>query len=188
MFASVDEAVFGGMMGGGVCNPWTLDSPSFCTRESVAKMAVLGFFPHIGLGVRRSADGYVFPCDPDDQAVCFAQPYWNVLSAIDMNGAQVFNMPNQKPIAAVCADEAFRVIVYKARDRRYLAIVANLGAKRSQTRVRLLPEVLGMAGGYSIERVDARTGSIAPAGSGSSTFETGELPQWGIEGYRLTGK
>ena len=185
MFANVDDAVYGGMMGGGVCHPWTLDSPMFCAPEAVAKMAAWGFFPHVGLGMRRAADGFVFPLDPDQKANAFALPYWRILSAIDMSHARPFNLPNQKPVAATCANETFRALVYKAQDQSYLVVVSNLGNKQTKTTINLIPEVLGMSGVYSIQRVDAQSGAIVPHGTGSTRIETSELPPWGIEGFRL---
>ncbi|MFZ1936921.1 MAG: hypothetical protein WCB27_26050 [Thermoguttaceae bacterium] len=185
MFDNLDDAVYGGMLGGGVCHPWTLCSPKFCTPEGVAKMAAWGFFPHVGLGMRRPIDGFVFPLDPDDKATAFALPYWRILSAIDMSRARVFNLPNQKGVAATCSDAAFRALVYRARDRSYLVVVSNLGTKTSRSSVNLAPEVLGMFGRYSIERIDAESGAVTPQDVGSTRIETSVLPPWGIEGFRL---
>jgi hypothetical protein len=185
MFANLDDAVYGGMMGGGVCHPWTLDSPMFCTPEAVAKMAAWGFFPHVGLGMRRSIDGFVFPLAPDDEANAFALPYWRILSAIDTNGAQVFNLPNDKRVAATCSDGAFRALVYRAKVGSFLVLVSNLGKKTAAATVNLAADVLGMCSRYSIERIDARSGAITPLGIGSTRIETSPLPPWGIEGFRL---
>ena len=102
-----------------------------------------------------------------------------------MRHAQVFNLPNQKRIAATCSDERFRAIIYKAQDQSYLVIVSNLGAKTSTTTVNLIPQVLGMSGGYSLQRVDAQSGAIVSHGMGSTRIETSVLPPWGIEGFRL---
>jgi hypothetical protein len=196
IFADRDQAVWGGMMGGGVCHPWTIESPAFASPEGIAKMAAWGFFPHVGLGMRRAADGLVFPLDPDQPAVAFALPYWRILSTIDMHGARVFNLPNQKPIAATCADEGFAASIYKSRRGDFLIVVANLGTRAAKTSVELLPKVLGMSGAYTVERVDARSGAIGvPAGTApppltvslgqSPRIETSTLPSWGIEGFRM---
>ncbi|MFH1267654.1 MAG: hypothetical protein ABIK89_18215, partial [Planctomycetota bacterium] len=60
MFSDRDNAVFLGMMGGGPCMPWTLDSPAFTQPEGVAKMAAWGFYPHVGLGLQRRKDATLF--------------------------------------------------------------------------------------------------------------------------------
>ena len=57
--------------------------------------------------MRRAADSFVFPLDPDEKANEFALPYWRILSAIDMVDVQVFNLPNQKPVAATAATTPF---------------------------------------------------------------------------------
>jgi hypothetical protein len=186
MFSNVDDAVYGGMMGGGVCHPWTIESPMFRTPEGVAKMAAWGFFPHVGLGVHRSVDNFLFSLDVDDKANAFALPYWRILSAIDMNHSQVFNLPNQKVVAATCTDENFRALIYKTQGETYLVIVSNLGGKAAKTGVNLIPDVLGLSGPYSIDRVDAQSGTIVPRGTDLSHVETSVLPPWGIEGFRLT--
>ena len=184
---TVDDAVYGGMMGGGVCHPWTLDSPVFASPEGVAKMAAWGFFPHVGLGMQpRGRQASSFPSIPTTRPIAFALPYWRILSAIDMSHAQVFNLPNQKPVAATCTDETFRRWSTGLKTNSYLVIVSNLGTKTSKTTVNLVPEVLGMSGAYSIERVDAQSGAIAPHGTDSTHIETSLLPPWGIEGFRLT--
>jgi dienelactone hydrolase len=185
MFTDRDQAVFGGMMGGGVCHPWTIDSPAFASPEGIAKMAAWGFFPHVGLGMRRAADGLVFPLDPQQPAVAFALPYWRILSAIDTREARVFNLPNQKPIAATCKDENVAAAIYQEREGAYLVIVANLGTRTAKTAVELSAKVLGMSGSYAIGRVDAQTGATVPHGAGTTHFETSTLPPWGIEGFRL---
>ena len=97
MFSDRDSAAFAGMLGGGPCMPWPLDSPQFTSPQGVARMAAWGFYPHVGLGLKRRADGVVFPLDPDHPTNGFALPYWNVLSAIDVESSRVFNLPSQRP-------------------------------------------------------------------------------------------
>ena len=186
MFADLDQAVFRGMLGGGVCHPWTLSSPAFTCPEGIAKMAAWGFYPHVGLGMQRVADKLTFPLDPDEKVNQFALPYWRILAAFDMHGAKVLNLPNQKPIAAVCSAKDFRAVIYKNGDQSFLVILANLGAQPARTTVHLLPDVLGMSGSYSIQRVDSQSGLITPHGPATASFETTTIPPWGMEGYRLT--
>jgi hypothetical protein len=186
MFADVDQAVYRGMLGGGVCHPWPLESPAFTSSEGIAKMAAWGFYPHVGLGMQRAADKLVFPLDPDEKVNEFALPYWRILAAFDMRGAKVFNLPNQNPVASVCSAKDFRAVVYKNGDRGFLVILANLGTRPAKTRVKLLPKVLGMSGSYSIQRVDSRSGLMTRHATATARFESAVLPQWGIEGYRFT--
>jgi hypothetical protein len=188
MFADRDQAVYGGMMGGGLSNPWTVDAPAFRSPEAVAKMAAWGFFPHVVLGMRRAVDGIIFPLDPDDKVNEFALPYWRLLSSIDMSRAQVFNLPNQGPVAASCADGDFQTVVYKEHDRSYLVIVSNLGTRTKRSIVNLLPEVLGLTGSYSIRNLNGRSLAATLQANSTPHFETDMLQPWGIEGYRLIGE
>ena len=157
MFADVDQAVYRGMLGAAASAiPWTLNSPRSRVRKAIAKMAAWGFFPHVGLGMERPADKLIFPLDPNAKINEFALPYWRILAAIDMREAQVFNLPNQKPIAATCSDEDVRVLICKERRGRYLAVAANLSTRPAKATVNLDPQVLGMTGSYAMERVDAQ--------------------------------
>ena len=45
-----DQAVYGGMMGGGVCHPWTLDSPAFCQSRRHRQDGRLGILSARGSG------------------------------------------------------------------------------------------------------------------------------------------
>jgi hypothetical protein len=188
MFTEVDQAVYRGMMGGGVCNPWTLDSPEFSRPEGIAKMAAWGFFPHVCLGMERASDKRVFPLDPNENVNEFALPYWRILAAIDMHQAQVFNLPVQKPVAATCSDEDFRALIYKERGQKYLVVVVNLGHRQAKTIVDLDPVVLGMSGSYILEPVDSQKRAATPPPLVTTRFESNILPPWGIEGFRLLGK
>jgi hypothetical protein len=192
MFASRDEAVFSGMMGGGLCTPYPL-SANFRTPQSVAKMAAWGLYPIVSLGV---IDPLLYtPSDPADSRNQFHLPYWRLLAAIDADRATVYNRPSVNQIAATCSRPDFYCLVYRERsktgsraDDTYLAIVANLGAKTDRSRIRLVPSVLGMSGEYTLSRVDPQTGAIGPQGVTTGQFTTGPLPPWGFQGYRLTPK
>lgn len=187
MFDTLDDAVYRGMMGAGPCNPWTLDSPAFVTPQAVAKMAAWGFSPHVGLGMKRPCDGFLFPRDPDDRANSFALPYWRLLSSIDTTRAEVFNLPNQKPPAANCDNPDFRALVYRASDKSYLVIVANLSSRTARTTLSLSAKVLGLSGRYTIERIDAQTGAATPLPNASTArLETTDLAPWQLEAFRLT--
>jgi hypothetical protein len=185
MFANLDEAVYRGMLGAGVCHPWTLNSPQFTTPESIAKMAAWGFYPHVVLGMERPADKLIFPLDPNAKVNEFALPYWRLLAAIDMREAQVFNLPNQRPIAATCSDENIRVLIYKERSGKCLVITANLSTRPAKATVNLDRQVLGMAGSYAIERVGAQTGATMEQAISATTFETSMLSPWQFEGFLL---
>lgn len=56
MFSARDEAAYKGMLGGGVCMPWTLDLPDYQNAEGAAKMAVWGVYPHIVTGIVARRD------------------------------------------------------------------------------------------------------------------------------------
>lgn len=185
MFAERDQAVFRGMLGAGVCHPWPLESPTFTSQEGIAKMAAWGFYPHVGLGMQRLDDKLIFPLDPDAKTNAFALPYWRILAAFDMRNARVFNLPNQKPIAATCSVKNFCSLIYTNMNQEFLVIVANLGPRTEKATVSLLPDVLGMSGSYAIQRVDSQNGSITPYTTGTTRFETTAIPPWGIEGYRF---
>ena len=190
MFSSRDEAVFVGMMGGGLCTPYPL-SPNFRTPQSIAKMAAWGLYPIVSLGVIDPMLGT--PSDPADPFNQYHVSYWRLLAAIDANRATVYNLPSVNQIAATCSQPDFYCLVYReksktgnAADDAYLAIVANLGAKTGRSNVALVPSVLGMSGEYQIGRVDPQTGAVIPQGVTTEQFTTGALPAWGFEGYKLT--
>ena len=186
MFSDRDQAVYSGMTAGGPCMPWPLDSPDFCTPQSVAKMAVWGFYPHVGLGLHRKRDATLFTLDPDDEVNGFPLPYWRLLGAIDVEGARVYNLPSQNLIAATCSNTNFQCLVYEDAKGNYLAIVANLSAEPGETAVALDAKILGMSGEYQIERIDSGTGQAARQGTSRGRLTTSELPPWGLEGFRLT--
>jgi hypothetical protein len=189
MFADRDAAVFGGMMGGGACMPWCLDSPAFLTDEAAAKMAAWGFYPHVCLGIQRAKSKSVFPLDPDAAVHQFVAPYWRVLSAINVAQATAFNLPSRAPVAAVWSDANFQGPIYRAGRaprHEYLVLAVNLGPTAARATVTLRPDVLGMKGRYRVERVDAGSGALTPHGETTGEITTNVLPPWGIEGFRLS--
>lgn len=190
LFVDRDTAVYKGMMGGVTCTPWTLDSTAYRTPEAVAKMGAWGLYPHVTLGIRR-AKGFLIPLDPDEPTNVFATPYWNLLSAIDVTRATVYNLPSRRPAAAVCSQPDCVCLIYKeAREQpekaRYLVIIANLSARAQSTSVRLATDVLGMSGAYRLASIDPQTGKSTPCGSASDTITAGSLPPWGMAGFVLT--
>jgi hypothetical protein len=188
MFADVDRAVYKGMMGGGVCMPWTLDSPLYRSPEGAAKMAAWGFYPHIvlGLGPPRTKD--IFSNEPDDPMYARIMPYWRVLSKVNVEELTVYNIPAQNLVAMTSSDPNIQGVVYKAGKGTCLVIVANLGKAAAKATLTLDRKVLGMEGEYQVDRIDPMTGQTHPGGQSAGTLTTTELPQWGIEGFRLTGK
>ena len=195
MFSSRDEAVFAGMMGGGLCMPYPL-SPRYRTPEAVAKMAAWGLYPTLRLGtVRGHATKAKNPDDPNDPAHQYLSPYWRILATIDADRATVFNLPSVNRIAATCSSPDFSCVVYRedcetgsTADDVYLVVVANLGAKPDRSGIALVPSVLGMSGEYEIARIDSQTGAATPQGATTRQITTSVLPPWGIEGYRLSRK
>ena len=152
-------------------------------------MAAWGFYPHVGLGLKRSADGIVFPLDPDDRTNGYALPYWKVLSAIDVESSCVFNLPSQRPAAAVFSNPRFEGVVYrqnKPDPRTFLVVAANLADQTAESEIRLESEVLGLSGSYRVFRVDSHDGSPAPRGIVRNTLLTGKVPGWGIVGFLLS--
>jgi len=188
MFSDVDNAVYKGMMGGGVCMPWTLDSPFYRSPEGAAKMAAWGFYPHIvlGLGPPRTKD--IFSCEPDDPVYAQILPYWRVLSKADAENLTVFNLPAQNVVAMTSSNPACRGLVYKEGKDAYLVIVANLGKQPAKTQLVLKTDVLGMSGRYEVARIDSATGQMHPCGESQGALTTSELPPWGIEGFKLCRK
>ena len=187
MFSDLDEAAYKGMLGGGVCMPWTLDLPRYRNAEGAAKMAAWGFYPHIVMGIKaRHTKDLVFPLDPDDPLYAFVLPYWRILANIDVEKATVHNLPSQNVVAATSSNPDFHSVVYKAGGETYLLITANLGSTPSSTELALDTKLLGMSGEYEVERIDPATGEAHPSGKSAGTITTAELPQWGIEGFKLT--
>jgi hypothetical protein len=178
MFTRQDEAVYKGMMGGGVSMPWTLDAAAFRTAEAVAKMAVWGFYTHLVMGDRGSLS-----LEADDDTYAYIRPYWRILAAIDAGKSEVFNSPAQNMNAVTASDPGFHSIVYKDGDRGYLLITANLGEKEETARLKLDPRCLGMKGSYGLWRVDPRTGIREPAGSSSGEVVTGDLKPMEMAGF-----
>ncbi len=187
IFSSLDEAVYKGMLGGVVCMPWMLDLPKYRNAEGAAKMAAWGFYPHLVLGIRaRHTKALTLSCDPDNPQYDFIDPYWRVLSAVDVEKLRVFNLPSVNVEAATSSDKNVRCLVYKAGRDTYLVIAANLGEKPAQATLKLDAKVLGLTGQYKVERIDAATGKATDAGKTSDSVTTSQLPQWGIEGFRLS--
>lgn len=191
-FADRDLAVFKGMQGGVTCTPWTLDSAAFRTPEAMAKMAAWGFYPHVGMGIQRRPGEPLFTLDPDDPQFAFPLAYWNILSAIDVERAMVFNLPSHNVVAARCNRRNLNCLVYTEAGRasgspRYLVLLANTGrtALKSAS-VELHCDVLGMSGEYQVARVDPRTGRVVPRGTTTGRLAAGAVPAWGIKGFVLT--
>ena len=136
MFRTRNEAVFRGMLAGSACMPWPVDAPAFTTPETVAKMAAWGFFPHVGLGIRRAADKIVFPLDPDAPENRFALPYWRLLASIDVDRATVHNLPSQSREAIRSSNPAVEGVVYAEepeRKGRPASLPARAGQPRRRT-------------------------------------------------------
>lgn len=182
-----DEAVYKGMLGGCVCMPWTLDLPLYRSAEGAAKMAAWGFYPHLVAGIQsRQNENVTFSLDAADDEYAFVQPYWRVLAAIDVGKATVFNLPSHNVTAARFSNSAFAGLVYKVDPARYLVVAANLGQNEGQSDIELDAAVLGLDGEYQVERIDSTDGRISPGGLTAGRLSTSVLPQWGIEGFRLT--
>jgi hypothetical protein len=188
MFADRDDAAYKGMLGGGVCMPWTLDLPKYRNAEGAAKMAAWGFYPHLVTGIAaRQTKQVTFPNDPDDELYQFVQPYWRLLAKIDAERAEVFNIPSVNAVALESSNPDIEALVYKESAERYLVIAGNLGVQPAHATLTLKPHILGMTGAYNAVRVDAATGDEAAHSTyNNGILQTSELPQWGIEGYLLT--
>lgn len=185
MLATVDEATYRGMMGGGVAMPWTVDAPaSFTSREGIAKMAAWGLYPDVPLGI------YDFPADPSDPAVQYTLPYWRLLAAGRAEDSIVYNTPSVDLVAARSSSPTIRCVVYKhvvpGADPELMVIAANLSEKPSSGTLTLVPDVLGISGEYRLTRVDPATGALTSAGKTSATIETGDLTGWELAGWKLS--
>ncbi len=186
MFADRDEAAYKGMLGGGVCMPWTLDLPDYRNAEGAAKMAVWGFYPHIVTGIQaRQKEDVTFPLDPGNELYRFVQPYWRLLAKIDAEKAQVFNTPSVNITALESSTPNIEALVYRESADRFLVLAGNLGADTAGAALTLNAGVLGMTGAYNAVRIDAVTGGESPCPFEGNTLRTSELPQWGIEGFLL---
>ncbi len=186
MFADRDRAVYKGMMGGGVCMPWTLDSPVYRSTEGVAKMAAWGFYPHIGLGLGPWRTKEIFSNEPDDFMYEKIMPYWRLLSKVNVEELTVYNLPSQNLVVMTSSDPGVEGLVYKAGKDTYLVVVSNLGKGATKATLTLKTDVLGMSGEYDVSRIDADTGQMQPCGKSTGTLVTTNLPQWGMEGFRLS--
>jgi len=185
MLANRDEAAYKGMMGGGVCMPWTLDAPKYRTPDGVARMAAWGLYPHLVLGIQRRRAAPLFTREPDSREYRFILPYWRVLSHTDVERARVFNLPSRNVAAASSSNPDVHCLVYKEGDEPYLLVVANLGEKASSATIALGRDILGLSGDYEVSRIDSQTGRATSHGKSSGKITTSALPQWGIEGYKL---
>lgn len=187
MLSDLAEAGYKGMLGGGVCMPWTLDLPLYRNAEGAARMAAWGLYPHLVVGIEsRQKENVTFTLDPADAEYRFVLPYWRLLAAIDVERATVFNLPSHNVTAMRMSNDAFAGLVYKVDSSEYLVVVANLGADAASCDIELDAAVLGLDGDYRATRVDAETGAREPAAMSATALTTGVLPQWGIEGYLLT--
>lgn len=188
MFFDRDDAVFRGMTCGTICMPWPLDSQHFTTPEGIAKMAAWGFYPHVGLGIKRKVDSTLFPLDPDAVTNSFALCYWRVLSKIDVEQATVFNLPNQSRTAMRSSDPAIEGVVYaenKNGRRNYLVVIANLGTVPTRTTLTLDHKILDMCGKYKAVRIDSQTGATHPHVIDDNRIDTPQLSPWQIMGFKL---
>jgi hypothetical protein len=191
MFLDLDTTVYPGMLGGGLCMPWTLDAPkTYTSPQGIARMAAWGFYPHAGLGFQRTGKT-MYPQDPSDPANQYVQPYWRILAAINPDRATLYNSPAVNRVAAQCSNPSFQTLVYKEAgpspdQSAFLVIVANLGQRPDRTAITLVGEVLGMSGTYEVDRIDSQTGRASPYGTTRGALETGPLEPWAIAGYKLT--
>jgi hypothetical protein len=192
MLKDTDTAVYKGMLGGGVCMPWPIDSPDMCTSpEGIAKMAALGLYPHAILAYQRPGKKTLYPADPDAPANAWVLPYWRVLAAVDAERCTVYNSAAVNLVAATSSNASVSCLVYKEAGKQpgedaYLIVAANLGQKPTSAAIVLEPKVLGMAGTYAVSRVDSQTGEMSPSGTATTTLTTGDLAPWQIEGMKLT--
>jgi hypothetical protein len=84
------------------------------------------------------------------------------------------------------SDPGVEGLVYKAGKDTYLVVVSNLGKGATKATLTLKTDVLGMSGEYDVSRIDADTGQMQPRGKSTGTLVTTNLPQWGMEGFRLS--
>jgi hypothetical protein len=191
MLSNVDNATYKGMLGGGVCMPWTIDARSYTSPPGVAKMAVWGFYPHACLAFQRRGN-VLYPADPNDAANASLLPYWRILSAVDAEKCEVYNSPAVNRIAANSSDPNISCLIYKqkadneAQDNdAYLVITANLSDKPASATITLNSNVLEMHGSYVMSYVDAQTGAVGPTAAATGAFATQKLAPWQIVGVKL---
>lgn len=186
MFSDIAEAGYKGMTGGSVCMPWTLDLPAYRNAEGAAKMAAWGFYPHLVMGLpSEHEEGLVFNLEADAPEYAFIRPYWRLLSSIDMEKAQVYNLPGVNRAALSTSNPSVQGVVYKAEDMT-LVIAANLGAVPVAATLELDTDFLGMAGEYRVRRINASTGEAQSTGVTERKILTSVLAPWGLEGFLLS--
>jgi hypothetical protein len=190
MLNNVDTAVYKGMLGGGICMPWTIDAAAYTSPQGVARMAAWGFYPHTCLAFQRRGKT-LYPPDPNSPTNAFALAYWRVLAAVDAERCTVFNSPAENRIAARCSNPGIACLIYKedgnaGRNAAFLVVAVNLSDGPGAAQITLDPNMLGMTGEYRVERIDSQTGSASAIGVASNIVATSELAPWQIEGIRLT--
>ena len=188
MFSDIAEAGYKGMMGGGVCMPWTLDLPAYRNAEGAAKMASWGVYPHLVMGMKAEhGEGVTFSLEADAPEYAFIMPYWRLLSHLDVDQAVAFNLPGQNQVALKTSDQNIQSMIYRTQDE-FLIIVANLGPSPLTAILTPDRERLGMSGAYQVTRINAETGDLRQEGAGGDSFSASLLPPWGMEGFKLTPK
>ncbi len=188
MFSDIAEAGYKGMLGGGVCMPWTLDLPAYRNAEGAAKMAAWGVYPHLVMGMKAEhGEGVTFSLEADAPEYAFIMPYWRLLSHLDVDQAVAFNLPGQSQVALKTSDQNIQSMIYRTQDE-FLIIVANLGPSPLTAILTPDRERLGMSGAYQVTRINAETGDLRQEGAGGDSFSTSLLPPWGMEGFKLTPK
>ncbi|HQM99591.1 MAG TPA: hypothetical protein PLL36_00870 [Candidatus Hydrogenedentes bacterium] len=186
MFSDIVEAGYKGMLGGSVCMPWTLDLPAYRNAEGTAKMAAWGVYPHLVMGMKAEhGEGYTFSLEADGPEYAFIMPYWRLLSYMDVEKAEAFNLPGQNRVVLKASDPNVQGVVYRTADA-WLVIVANLGTFPVTATLTLDPEALGMSGEYQLTRINAETGAEHAEGTILDCMSTSMLPPWGLEGFRIT--
>lgn len=186
MFSNCAEAGYKGMTGGSMCMPWTLDLPAYRNAEGAAKMAAWGFYPHLVMGLpSEHEEGLVFSLETDAPEYAFIRPYWQLLSSIDVEKAEVYNLPGVNQSALSASDPSVQSVVYKVEDM-LLVVTANLGTIPVSAVLELDTDILGMAGEYRVRRINTDTGEAQSAGVTEKRIMTSVLPPWGLEGFLLS--
>ncbi len=166
--------------------PWTLDLPAYRNAEGTAKMAAWGVYPHLVMGMKAEhGEGYTFSLEADGPEYAFIMPYWRLLSYMDVEKAEAFNLPGQNRVVLKASDPNVQGVVYRTADA-WLVIVANLGTFPVTATLTLDPEALGMSGEYQLTRINAETGAEHAEGTILDCMSTSMLPPWGLEGFRIT--
>lgn len=180
MMKNVDDAVFSGMGAASVTLPWPVDAPhAFTTKEAVAKMAAWGIFPDVPLGI------FGFPEDPSSPVNAYALPYWNLLAAGHAEDATVWNSPASALVAARSSNPRIRAMIYAGSDE-WLVVLANLAPEPASAHVTLLRDVLSLPARMKVQRIDPASGLSTHQGYSDGSLDTGELPPYGLAGFRLT--